>query len=656
MHPQDRMPAIGSDAMPRLPSVERRQHWPAVVLALIAGAIALWARWRIFPNLSWNRDEAVYLWHVDILRAGQLTSTDGGHPELFLPWLSASQDGVLFSQYTLGWPLVLLTADLLTGSADAALGFGAALAVLGTYAFAWELTRNRAICIGAAVVMVASPILPVQGGVHLSYLFTLGLGLLFGVGLLSGIRTHRTGRVVGAGLCLGWIFFTRPYDGLLWGLAFGAYAIVVHRTRWRDLIRPFLVVGGAALPLVAATLLYNRHVTGSLSQFPITAADPLDTFGFGRRRLMPGFPTTDYTPGNGLRAMAKHAFFLPWFLAGSYLGLASAAVGLWIGRRQRATLALLLVGAVFPLGYFPFFGSQESAQFTRLAGSYYYLPLFSCIAILMASVVVRLHARHRLAGVGLVVALAVATVPVAVSRLDVNQRLSARQDAWRTSNESIDERALVIVADAGRYLLYANPFGANGPDLDDRVLFATDEGPAVLDLIAEHPDRRAYVQRATIAVQEQGAREDPPEYDVGLVPAQVRRGSAMTLDVTAGEAGDAGRVAVEVQVGNQVLRRSALVGQPLPSFRLAPTGSPDLVLPERGTLAIQLGYGDTEEDALRRPHARQEVLFRVVDGTVEFLLPAAKLVNTLFGDHYEWRRTLDLPDLEIELTPTSSAP
>ncbi|MEO6318840.1 MAG: hypothetical protein ABIP36_08655 [Acidimicrobiales bacterium] len=645
--------------MPRLVSAERRQHWPAVLLALMAGAIALWARWRIFPNFSWNRDESVYLWHIDILREGRLTSRDGGHPELFLPWLSASQDGGLFSQYTLGWPLVLLAADLLTGSAAAGLGFGAALAVIGTYAFAWELTRHRATCIGAAAVMVASPILPVQGGVHLSYLFTLGLGLLFGVGLLSGIRTRRMGWVVGAGLCLGWIFFTRPYDGLLWGLAFAAYAVVVHRDQWRGLVRPFVVAGMAALPLVAATLAYNRHVTGSLTQFPITAADPLDTFGFGRRRLMPGYPTTDYTPGSGLRAIAKHAFFFPWFLAGSYLGLAVGAVGLWFGRRQRATLALLLVGAVFPLGYFPFFGTSESAQFTRLAGPYYYLPLFTCLAILMAGVVVRLHARRRSAGIGLVLALLLATVPFAHSRLDINNRLSVRQEVWRQSNASIDDRALVVVADAGRYLLYANPFSANGPELDDRVLFATDVGPGVLDLIAEQPDRTPYLQRATVPVEEQGAREDPPDYDVELIPLEVRRAPAFALDVTTGAAYGDDVVVVEIRVeGGAALHRTVPRGGFLPAVRLGPPGSTsaDLELPERGSLVIEVGYGGTEAEAKRRPTSREEVHFRVVDGAVEVLLPTAKLVRVLVGDELQWRRAVGLADLAVELTPASRVP
>lgn len=644
--------------MHRLFTSDRLRHWPAGLLALVAALVAVWARYRIFPHFSWNRDEPVYLWHMETLRTGRLTSSDGGHPELFLPWLSGRGEGVLFSQYTLGWPLVLLVADVVTGSPTAALGLGAALAVLGTYAFAWELLRDRSIAIGAAAVMIASPILPVEGGVHLSYLLTLGLGLLFGVGLLSGIRTHNMGRVIGAGVLLGWIFLTRPYDAILWGLAFGTYAIVVHRDRWRDLLKPFLSCAMAALPLVAMTLAYNRHVTGSLLQFPITVADPMDTFGFGRRRLMPGFPITDYTPSSGLRAIAKHAFFLPWFLAGSYLSVGVAAGGLWVGRRQRSTLAILLIGAVFPLGYFPFWGTQQSSEFTRVAGPVYYIPLFACLAVLIATAITRLRDRHPAGAIALVVTMVLATVPFAQSRLSLNHELSAPQEGWRTSVEPIEGPAIVFVADAADYLMFLNPFSSNGPGLDDDILYAVDDDPAMLDLIAEQPGRTAYVQQASAPQEDLGPKEDPAPFEVTLTPVEVRRARAFTLGLTAGDPGDAGLVAVEVRVGEQVIRASVPAGASLPRFRLAPMGaSPaDLGLPERGTLSVTVGYGDTEAGALREPRAGQEVQFRVVDGMVEVLLPTTKLERSRVGDTWQWRQRPTTSDLQVELNPAAGAP
>jgi hypothetical protein len=223
------MPAGPSATAPPL-----RSHWPAAVLAVLAGLVAVWAHHYLFPALSWNRDEPVYLWNVEVLRHGQLTATDGGRPELFLPWLSATRDGTMFTQYTPGWPLVLLVARLVTGTSASALPVGAALAVVGTYSLAFELSQRRRLAVIAGALLLASPIIAVQGGVYLSYLFTLGIGLAAGALLLSGVRRARPWRFVASGALLGWIFLTRPYDALLWGGAFAFGLLLVEPTRRKE--------------------------------------------------------------------------------------------------------------------------------------------------------------------------------------------------------------------------------------------------------------------------------------------------------------------------------------------------------------------------------------------------------------------------------------
>ncbi len=74
------------------------------------------------------------------------------------------------------------------------IAFGTLLAVLGTYAFARTVTADRTVSLAAAALMLASPILAIQSGVYLGYLFTLGLGLLFGAALITGFeRTQAAG-------------------------------------------------------------------------------------------------------------------------------------------------------------------------------------------------------------------------------------------------------------------------------------------------------------------------------------------------------------------------------------------------------------------------------------------------------------------------------
>src|SRR5690606_17833398 len=304
-----RAPPVGSCAMPPEPDdapLPWRAHWPAVALAVAGALVALWSKAVVFPHLSWNRDEPVYLWQMEVLRSGRLAAPDGGHPDLFLPWLSAARDGELFGQYTIGWPLVLLVARVLTGSTAPALALGAALAVAGTYALAYELLRRRAVAVAAGGPLLASPILALQAGVHLTYLFTLGLGLLFGALLRSGLRRQRPGRLVAAGVLLGGVFLTRPYDAVVWGGVFAAWSLLEHRARWRPVVPRLVVVGAGALPLVAVGLWVNHRLTGSPVEFAMTVKDPLDTFGFGERRLMPSFEPVDYTPYQALRSSAKN--------------------------------------------------------------------------------------------------------------------------------------------------------------------------------------------------------------------------------------------------------------------------------------------------------------------------------------------------------------
>ena len=95
--------------------------------------------------------------------------TDGGAPLFFQPWLTGLRAGHFFSQYTPGWPAVLLAFDVVLGSPALALAVSAAAAVLAIYTFTRELTRDHVLALVAAGVMAASPIIAVQSGVYLGY-------------------------------------------------------------------------------------------------------------------------------------------------------------------------------------------------------------------------------------------------------------------------------------------------------------------------------------------------------------------------------------------------------------------------------------------------------------------------------------------------------
>ena len=502
-----------------------------VGLLALSLVVSVLIRHVVYPAYSWNRDEVTYQWQVSVLRSGHLFGADGGFKHLFWPWLSGHNDHGFFSQYTLGWPLVLLAFDLVFGSSAGAILVGVAALVLGAYALTLELTRDRRLALVTTALLVASPMFVVQSGVYLGYLFSTGIGLLFGAALLAGLRRDDWRLVAVGGALLGYLFLTRPYDAVLWGGAIGAYAVIASWRKWARLARGAIVAGLAFVPFLLLVLLYNRRITGSFTQFPFTAKDPLDTFGLGVRRLMPGTRTYVFTRREAMRGVFRNFFYFPNFLVGAWLGVAVAFVGLWLRRRERSTLALLALMAVFPLGYAIFWGIRLSSFYAFLSAPLYLIPLYVPVCIFIGTVILWLWSTRRAVfTVVLCVVLAVVTVPFLLSRLNSNQEISRAQEPWRTSDDSLPDSSLVFIA-TNTFLMHLNPFSANAPQLDNAgPLYATDHPLGMLALIAAYPDRTPVLQLSSkpfLGDAFHNPHPDPPK--IHIIPMKVLSGSQFAI-------------------------------------------------------------------------------------------------------------------------------
>jgi 4-amino-4-deoxy-L-arabinose transferase-like glycosyltransferase len=629
-----------------------RTYWPLVALAAAAGAIALLSRHHLYPALSWNRDEPVYLWQMETLRAGHFTTPDGGFPQFFHPWLSAARDGELFSHFTLGWPLALLAGDLLFGSPDAALALGAVLTVLGTYALARELTRDHGLSVVAAAVMTASPVLLAQGGVYLSYLFTAGLGLLFTAGLLSGVRRGRPLRIVGAGALVGWIFLTRPYDAVLWGVGATAYLVWTRRRQLGTLLPAAGWLALGAAPFVLFSLGYNKAIAGSPLSFPNTASDPLDTFGFGKHRIMPGFGRVEFGPSEALQGTGKNVKAFSTFLFGGALGVFVAAAGIWRVRHDRRLLPLLAISVVFPLGYLTFWGVHVSSLTAFLSAPIYYIPLYATASILMAVTLRGVWRRRRAFAVGLVVVLAAATVYDASGELGTNRRISRAQRGLQAAPPA--GRALVFVEDSGRYLLFTNPFVANDPELDGRVLYAVDRGPENLELIRAMPDRTPYSQRLSGPSDELLPRLRPKTLDMSYERLRVLRGDSLSLRVRVTNTVGREAVVVGLTVGKRSVwrtldTRSHLGDTYETTFTVSTEDGTDLRLDEGADrLAVTAGIAEDPTWARKFPRAQARYDFEVRDGVVEALDPGDLLRFEKSRNRRRFVPAERVPELDVE--------
>jgi hypothetical protein len=641
-----------------------REYWPLVAVVLVASAISILVHLAIFPAYSWNRDEPVYLWQVAALRDGQIFTSGGGMPLFFQPWLSGISDGTYFSQYTLGWPLILLTGDVVFGTVAAAIVFGTALAVVGTYFLARELTADSRLALVAAAVLTVSPLLVIQSGLYLGYLFSLGLGTLFGAAFLAGVRTGRRWLLVASGALVGYLFMTRPYDAFLWAGAFGAYAVFAYWREWRRLVGAAAWAMIGFLPLLVATLAYNRYVTGSITEFPITAADPRDTFGFGVRSIGSRWSTTDFTLTLAVKGVGRNGVELPPFLFGSYLGVAVAAAGWWLRRREKSTYALLAVGLAFPIGYFFFWGIALSANFAHVSGPLYFIPLDAALCILIAIALTTAWRRRRVLAIGLGIVLVVTTIPFLVNKLDNNHAISEAQVPWRDAEAAFDGRSLVFVEGSGPYLVHLNPFSANPPDLDGRILYATDRGAQNLDLIAARPGRRVYFERTNLTTEETLDNFDLPIPTITVTEMHVERAPSFVMKVRVTNPDDSPVVVAYLKVGTRVEQRTlsttASRGDVFETeWRLSPPdtasaiGAVPLDSPTR-TVVVGAGSGTTANAALTPRQVRDRFSYRITGTSAEVLTPGRTFTARLKHNRFRLHRVSRLPSLSVDVVPATT--
>jgi hypothetical protein len=234
---------------------------------------------------------------------------------------------------------------------------------------------------------------------------------------------------------------------------------------------------------------------------------------------------------------------------------------------------------------------------------------------------------------------------VTISRLAVNHHLSEANRPWARSLEAIDGRALVVPSPEG-YLLFINPYGDNGADLDGRILFAGDNGPELLDLVREQPDRAPYLQRADLSVVDLLPSEHPRTPHVQLTPMEVLRGD-VHLTGTVRPVEDAAATVWWAEVDGSVI----VDPEPVTATRSVDLDLTSVELPEGlHTLELRLGSGVDDGDAARSPLVRRTFYVRVTDGEIELLAPGTAARQVLRGDAAEavWEDALSVPELLVD--------
>ena len=401
-----------------------------VLVAALTVAVTVIVRRSYFPyGYSGDADEGTYVLQAHLLLDGHLTLPTGSFSGALRPWLTGESGQRIFTQYLPGWPAMLALSSLVFGSMIWAPALAAAGWVIAVYALTLELFADRRTATIAAVLLGFSPILLVHGVVYLPYAFTAATLTAALTCLLRGMRLGTRTPLVAAGMLSGVALLTRPFDLLLFAVPALVFVAVRHRDSQFDTVRRLGWVTAGLAPFLGLLLLFDVAVTGHPFLMPLSAADPLNRFGFGSRRIMPGEPKVSYSFSTAFLSLRANVHGMPsWLLGGPVLAVL-AAVGVFFRALRRERFLLAALAAAFPLGYLFWWGTALSAHgAVNGLGPHYYLPAFGPIVILAADTSVRAYraVRARLTSSTAVLAIAL-TLAAALRALMDSRR---QQDSY----------------------------------------------------------------------------------------------------------------------------------------------------------------------------------------------------------------------------------
>jgi 4-amino-4-deoxy-L-arabinose transferase-like glycosyltransferase len=474
-----------------------RERW--IVLA-IAGLSFMWATFAaplIFPYYSNNHDEPVYALQAETLLRGNLTLPSNEFIRFFTPWLTKADSSHAIFKYTPVQASVLALGEMLMGSMHAAIGLVAGLTVILCYWFLSELGLPRPIPWLSSLLVLLSPFFLIQSATLLPYSTALLLHLVAGCLLVRAIRLNRLLMFLLAGVALGIDFFARPFDAILFALPIGLFWVISQRSRLPLLVNQLacFVIGFA--PILCLVLAYNYRLTGNPFVFPFSLLDPLDTLGFGPRRMFPGNAPIIYDLSAALEALSSNLLQLNLWLFGGALLIGCALLRLFVLPVQRSHWLLLGISAVYPLGYIFFWGTYMSTTLWKgvwYLGPFYYFPLLVPVSVLGIEGWLAIRKHNALIAKLLGIAMTVANLALVVWHLGQNLEYSAKSSAIYSPIESAHLKDAIVFVPPVYGPILLHPFAAlgNTPDVDGPILYAINRYSDNFALIQAYPDRMIY--------------------------------------------------------------------------------------------------------------------------------------------------------------------
>ncbi|NNE74749.1 MAG: hypothetical protein HKN26_13870 [Acidimicrobiales bacterium] len=611
----------------------------AAALGVVTFALAAFAHRLLWPNLSGDNDEAVYLFQAELLNDGAVRLPVDETSTFFRPWLSGPHDDAVIFAFQPVWPAFLTAFDTVTGTPFLAPAMAVSVATIAVFFLARRLLGNQTKAVVAAIVFAATPIMIFHAGTVLIYLPMVAAVVWGAVLVLRAVEQPTAGRWAMAGVVGGFAFLLRPFDALLFLGPFVGWAVWQQRTSPHRLARSLAWAALGTLPSLVATAALNNHITGSPFTYPTSVYGGANRFGFGLRAVAAETEIWEYRWDDAFDAQASNVAAVSTWAFGAGLGLVLAAVALWRRRGEGGVRVLAVTAVAFPVGYLFWWGSVLSAQDPAVGvGPHYLLPCFVALAVLGADPLVDAVRYSRPAGVMLAIVAVGLTVWTLVPKVEHARDYAAATDGWDDHlSQPLDRPAIVFVDDGddtndGPYVMHPVGTLRNDPTATGDLLYAADLGPRNPDVLEVRSGRSLYRIESTrtpdaglfdtvVRTRELAiVRGDEVAFEVSVAagPAGPNRTFTVEVDGTRFDAPPGFAPADAPTVVSVVVSAGPVAAATFDDGKVAVT------LPDAGELRIETSLRSGPE-IVEAYQYRQH--WRTVDGEVEALVP---------GRYYRW--------------------
>ena len=312
------------------------------------GAVAI----KVLSGRPLHIDEIAQVMQARIFSEGRVARIADAYPEFFSALQVVDVNGLVFSQFPPGGPLMLLPGVMAGVTWMTGPVFGA-IAVVAYWRLVRSTEESPAVALGAALLLAMAPFMALMAGSHMNHVPTLAWLCLALVGLqaVTSDEEPRPFSALATGFCLGMMAAIRPVDGAAFALPAGLW-LLARTARQRRFLPSLLLSGvGIAMPLLGV-LAYNAATTGDPTLFGYELLWGA-SHGLGFHSAPWG---VTHTPARGLELINLYFLRLQTYLFETPLpSLVPAIASLALVRRLTSFDRYLLVSAgLLVLGYFAY--------------------------------------------------------------------------------------------------------------------------------------------------------------------------------------------------------------------------------------------------------------------------------------------------------------